>query len=193
MESVYKPVDSAEVEDIIRRRLFERFSSEAENTAQRVGREFAALYEQFAEFVPQEARQPDYAKRIRKAYPFHPLLIDWLQERWASYFTFQRTRGVLRLLAQVVRKAWSDRKPFPLISPASVPLEDPFPQSELLKHIDKSYESVIKADISGPNAKALQIDQQLDPSLRPYEVASGLAKTIFMGGVLSRPARESRN
>ncbi len=182
VESVYKPVDSAEVEEIIRRRLFERFSREAEDTAGRVGREFVALYEKFAEFVPQEARQPKYAERIRKAYPFHPLLIDWLQERWASYSTFQRTRGVLRLLALVVRKAWLERKPLPLLSPASVPLEDPSIQSELLKHIDKRYESVIKADISGPNAKALQVDQQLDPSHRSYEVASGLARTIFMGG-----------
>ena len=40
---------------------------------------------------------------MRKAYPFHPELIDMFRLKWGNDPRFQRTRGVLRLLASIVK------------------------------------------------------------------------------------------
>ena len=39
-----------------------------------------------------------------RAYPFHPELIAVLYERWGTIPEFQRTRGVLRLLADIRKR-----------------------------------------------------------------------------------------
>ncbi|TDA68585.1 MAG: DUF499 domain-containing protein [Clostridia bacterium] len=60
--------------------------------------------------MPAEVREPAYREKIERAYPFHPELIDVLHERWGSFPTFQRTRGVLRLLAQAVAGLYKTRR-----------------------------------------------------------------------------------
>ena len=45
---------------------------------------------QHQEFPP-ECRDAEYEKRIKAAYPIHP--------DWSTLVKFQRTRGVLRLMA----------------------------------------------------------------------------------------------
>ncbi|GIX50694.1 MAG: hypothetical protein KatS3mg132_888 [Limisphaera sp.] len=60
--------------------------------------------------VPSEATKGTYRDLIERAYPFHPLLIDALYTRWGSHPDFQRTRGVLRLLASIVGDLWKRRQ-----------------------------------------------------------------------------------
>ena len=53
---------------------------------------------QHQEFPP-ECRDSDYEKRIKAAYPIHPEIFDRLYTDWSTLVKFQRTRGVLRLMA----------------------------------------------------------------------------------------------
>jgi len=67
-----------------------------------VASEYFNLYQRLGEEIPSEFREIRYKEKIKKAYPFHPETIDVLFERWGTIPTFQRTRGVLRLLAEIV-------------------------------------------------------------------------------------------
>jgi predicted AAA+ superfamily ATPase len=40
--------------------------------------------------------------RIKAAYPIHPEIFDRLYTDWSTLVKFQRTRGVLRLMAAVI-------------------------------------------------------------------------------------------
>lgn len=181
VEVVYTPVEGEEIYEVVRRRLFEPLDESAKREAQRTAEAFWEMYRRLGEDVPAEVREPAYRDRMVRAYPFHPDLIDLLLERWSTFAPFQRTRGVLRLLAEVVADAYRQKGSSPLILPAQVRLENPTIRRELLKHIGNEYEGVTSADIAGPNAKAPQIDREMGSEYAQFGVASGLATSIFFG------------
>ena len=179
VEAIYTPVQGEEIYEIIRRRLFEDATDAAE--ARRVAESYWELYQRLGDDVPREVREPAYRDKLCKAYPFHPELIDLLFERWSTYPTFQRTRGVLRLLAEVVADLYRRKHPAPLIQPAHLNLANPTIRRELLKHIGNEYEGVIAADIADGSAKAQKLDREMGSEYARFGVASGLATAIFFG------------
>jgi predicted AAA+ superfamily ATPase len=74
--------------------------------------------------LPDEAVRPDYQARIESHYPFHPTLLQFLNIKLATVETFQGTRGVLRLLALVVRNIWDKRQTLPMVHTAHINLRD---------------------------------------------------------------------
>ncbi len=178
MEAVYEPVKGVEIYEVIRKRLFEDVGDSRE--AKRVADAYWELYQRLGDEVPSAVREPAYRDKIRRAYPFHPELIDLLFERWSTIPTFQRTRGVLRLLAEVVADLYRQEHPAPLIQPAHVSLSNPRIRRELVKHIGNEYEGVIASDIANTNAKAQRIDRQMGSEYARFGVASGLAISIFL-------------
>lgn len=179
LEAIYMPVEGMEVFEVLRRRLFENLGSPAE--AQRAAEVYFQMYQRLGEDVPSEARDPAYRERMRLAYPFHPQVIDTLYERWSTFPTFQRTRGALRLLANVVADLYARKHPAPFIQAAHLNLANPAIRREFLKHIGNEYEGVIAADIADTNAKAQRMDKELGSEYARFGVASGLATAIFFG------------
>ncbi|MDW8383079.1 MAG: DUF499 domain-containing protein, partial [Verrucomicrobiota bacterium] len=179
VEAIYTPVEGEEVYEIVRRRLFE--DEPDPQATRRAAEEFAEMYRQLGDDVPKDARDRAYRDRLRRAYPFHPELIDLLFEHWSTYSTFQRTRGVLRFLAEVVADLYAREHAAPLIQPAHLNLGNPAIRRELMKHIGNEYEGVIASDIAGPNAKAGKIDREMGSEYARFGVASGLATAIFFG------------
>ncbi|MCS7282892.1 MAG: DUF499 domain-containing protein [Anaerolineae bacterium] len=177
VEAIYTPVEGEEVYEVIRRRLFEAPPDPAE--ARRVAESCWQLYHRLGDDVPREAREPAYREKIQRAYPFHPELVDVLFERWSTFATFQRTRGVLRFLAEVVADLYRKEHPAPLILPAHLDLTNPALRRELVKHIGNQYEGVIAADIADTNARAQKIDRDLGGEYGRFRIASGLATAIF--------------
>jgi hypothetical protein len=179
VEAIYTPVDGEEIYALIRRRLLEDAGDPAE--ARRTADNYVALYRRLGDDIPREAREPAYREKLRMAYPFHPELIDLLFERWSTFSTFQRTRGVLRLLAEVVADLYRRQHPTPLIQPAHLNLANTAIRREFLKHVGNEYEGVIASDIVDGNAKAQQIDRQTGGDYARFGVATGLATAIFFG------------
>src|SRR3990172_630561 len=97
------------------------------------------------------------------AYPFHPDVIDILYEKWSTYSTFQRTRGVLRLLANVVEDLYEGEDPIDLILPGDIDMGKASIRQEFLKHIGPEYEGVIASDIAGHEAKSKLLDDANKP------------------------------
>lgn len=178
-EVQYELVQGEEIYEVVRRRLFQKLGSNAEQ--ERAVRAYWELYQSLGDDVPDYAREPRYQARMLKAYPFHPEIIDILFERWSTFSTFQRTRGTLRLLGEVVATLYQTHHPSPLIQPAHLDLGNDQIRRELVKHIGNEYNAVIAADITGPTAKATRLDQEMGTEYARYRVATGLATAIFFG------------
>lgn len=178
VEAVYTPVEGIELYEVIRTRLFENIGDE--KSRREVAQSYFDLYHRLGTDVPSEVKEIEYRDRIERAYPFHPELIDVLYERWGSFSTFQRTRGVLRLLAEVVADLYNRKIPSPLIQSSLVNLENQSIRREFIKHIGNEYDSVISADIAGTNAKAPKIDRDMGSEYEKYGIAKGIATSVFI-------------
>ena len=100
--------------EIVRRRLFEPLAEQdAVQDRDMTAQAFAELYRTQHQEFPPECRDADYEKRIKAAYPIHPEIFDRLYADWSTLVKFQRTRGVLRLMAAVIHSLWEkgDRNP----------------------------------------------------------------------------------
>jgi len=98
MEKIYSPVQEDEIYHVVRRRLFSQID---ESKAKEIIEEFLN-YAEKEKIFPEGIEKADYRERFLKSYPFQPEVIDVLYKRWGSFPSFQRTRGVLRLLSMVV-------------------------------------------------------------------------------------------
>lgn len=158
IEAIETPVKGEEVYSIIQRRLFSNVMDEDEknNTVLK----YFEMYQQQREDLPAKARDQDYKRKMMLAYPFHPEVIDILYEKWGTFSSFQRTRGVLRLLANVVEALYTREKNIDIILPSDLPLDEPSVREEFLRHIGSEYESIIGSDISGHEAKAVALDKE---------------------------------
>ncbi len=189
LEAVYTPLEGLEIYEVIRKRLFEDYGDE--KTRRRVAQQYFDLYQKLGADVPSEVREITYRENMEWAYPFHPELIDVLYERWGSYPTFQRTRGVLRLLAEVVSDLYSNKEPSPLIQSSFVNLDNQTIRREFVKHIGNEYDSIISADISGKNAKAPKIDRSMGSEYKKYNIAKGIATSVFLYSFSAGESKET--
>jgi hypothetical protein len=173
--------ESVEIYEILRRRLFESIGDGG--THKQVAAAYWDYYRQHQDRFPQAVLDPTYRDRIAASYPFHPELIDVLRDRWGTIQGFQRTRGVLRLLALVVSNLYRKNHGAPLIQVGHIDLADPEIRRELLSHVDSpaGYDSAIGSDIAGlDTSKAESMDQQIGGDYYRFGLCEGLATTLFM-------------
>ena len=150
----------------MRRRLFQPMDAPLYPARDAVARAFGDMYRaQSAEFPP-GCGESDYERRIKAAYPFHPELFDRLNDDWGSLDRFQRTRGVLRLMAAVIHELWERDDRSLLIMPSSIPLDEQTVQNELTRYIEDPWRVVIETDVDGPHSLPLRIDRD-NPNLGP--------------------------
>ncbi|MCY4354897.1 MAG: Swt1 family HEPN domain-containing protein [Truepera sp.] len=188
IESSWRPASAEEGFEIVRRRLFEPFSDPSQfKDRDVVARAFAELYRtQHLEFPP-ECRDADYEKRIKAAYPIHPEIFDRLYTDWSTLVKFQRTRGVLRLMAAVIHSLWERGDRNPLILPANIAIDDRRVQFELTRYLSDNWVPVIEKDVDGPNSLPLRLDGEV-PNLGKFTASRRVARTIYLG---SAPTAEA--
>ncbi|AEI50619.1 DUF499 domain-containing protein [Runella slithyformis] len=156
-----QPVADDEIFEVIRRRLFENIGDP--RTIEAVVSNYLGLYQQYWTELPSHAAKSEYKQRMLKAYPFHPELIDIFRVRWASHHDFQRTRGVLRLLASIVSDLWQRQHSLAganrLIHSGVVNFATLDSMSGQLKKLyGNGYDAVITADVAGAASNAFKID-----------------------------------
>lgn len=180
LESSWRPATAEESFEIVRRRLFKPIEPAMLPHRDATGRTFGDLYRREAAEFPAECREPNYVDRIKAAYPIHPELFARLYEDWSTLDRFQRTRGVLRLMAGVIYALWEGGDQSPLILPASIPLVDPAVAAELTRNLDDSWKPIIDADIDGPMSLPAQLDREV-PNLGRYQATRRVARAVFLG------------
>ncbi|PIP09161.1 MAG: AAA family ATPase, partial [Syntrophobacteraceae bacterium CG23_combo_of_CG06-09_8_20_14_all_50_8] len=137
IEKIYTPVQDDEITQIIRRRLFSQVK-EKETKA------VVSAYLDYAEqegILPAGVQPSEYRSRFFDSYPFLPEVVDILYHQWGSFPTFQRTRGVLRLLSLVIHALKGSDRPF--ISLADFDLARQDLRQEFVKHIGVEFNGVI--------------------------------------------------
>ena len=181
VESSWRPASAEESFEIVRRRLFEPLSDPDQfKDRDVVARAFADLYRAQPQEFPPECRTMDYENRIKAAYPIHPEVFDRLYTDWSTLVKFQRTRGVLRLMAAVIHSLWEKGDRNPLILPANIPIDDPRVQLELTRNLPENWVPVIEKDVDGANSLPLRIDGEIN-NLGKYAACRRVARTIFLG------------
>jgi predicted AAA+ superfamily ATPase len=100
VQALWKPVATEEAFEIVRRRLFEPVRDA--KVRETVCRAFADAYVAEGSKLPSETQERRYYDRLVQAYPIHPEVFDRLYEDWTTIEGFQRTRGVLKLMAKVI-------------------------------------------------------------------------------------------
>ena len=181
VESSWTPASTEEGFEIVRRRLFEPLSEREQFTARdNVSRTFADFYRAQQQEFPAECRDADYERRLRAAYPIHPEVFDRLYTDWSALVKFQRTRGVLRLMAAVIHSLWDRGDRNPLIMPAHIPIDDPHVRNELTRYLPDNWTPIIEADVDGPNALPQRIDGEV-ANLGKFSATRRVARTVYLG------------
>jgi hypothetical protein len=181
VERIYTPVEEGEITQVIRKRLF---SSIDEKEMKKIVSQVVDYFER-ENILPSKMEASEYRELFEKSYPFLPEVVEVLYERWGSFPTFQRTRGVLRLLSLVIFN--TKDKNIPYISLSDFDLSNQEIRRELLKHIDSQYDSVIASDITSENSGAKKVDLSLGNAYKGLKLGTRAATSIFMysfsGGV----------
>lgn len=181
VESSWRPASAEESFEIVRRRLFEPMTDPAQfKDRDVIARAFADMYRTQAQEFPPECQDGDYEKRLRAAYPIHPEIFDRLYTDWSTLVKFQRTRGVLRLMAAVIHSLWEKGDRNPLIMPSNVSIDDPRVRSELTRYLSDNWVPVLEKDVDGPNSLPLRIDGEV-PNLGKFAACRRVARTVYLG------------
>ncbi len=181
VESPWRPASAEESFEIVRQRLFQPIT-DPQLFVQRdaVVKAFADLYRSQSQEFPSECKESDYERRLKAAYPIHPELFDRLYTDWSSLDRFQRTRGVLRLMAKVIHCLWERNDQSLMILPAHVPMDDQQVQSELTRYLEDNWLPIIDKDVDGSNSLPVTLDRN-NPNLGRYSACRRVARTVYMG------------
>lgn len=178
VQAVRVPVQGEEIYEVIRRRLFDTID---ERAAEQVAGEYSAMFDAHRDDLPVEARSSEYRKKLVRAFPFHPELIDLLYKQWGSMQSFQKTRGVLRLLARVIEYGYMAPSARPLISLGDVGLEEGEMQATLTQTLkDAEWGSALASDLSAPGGRSYTLDKEQGGNYARHRLSQTVASAIFM-------------
>ena len=181
VDAPWKPAAAQESFEIVRRRLFEPMDADGLRGRDEVVQRFGELYAAQAGSFPPETKEKAYADRLRACYPIHPELFDRLFDDWSTLERFQRTRGVLKLMAAVVHALWEKQDGNLLILPAAVPLDDTAVLPQLTQYLDDGWQPIIESDVDGPSSLPLRLDRENAGTYGRFSAARRVARTVFLG------------
>lgn len=181
-----KPVADEEIYEVIRRRLFDNLDYEI---IDKVAEKYKSMYHNRRSDLPAGCDGMEYANRIKKSYPFHPELIEMFHVRWGSDSRFQRTRGVLRILASIVQDLYKRRNSLKgthlLIHTSDVCLDNLPTLTGTITNLEgANWETVMHADIIGSSSNAFMIDNEPGSgNLGAFSLTQGIAATLLMSSI----------
>ncbi|MDB4650128.1 DUF499 domain-containing protein [Pirellulaceae bacterium] len=182
VKSSWRPASQEESYEIVRRRLFEPISGENFGARDAVIEAFGDMYRKNEAEFPGGCKEGDYMRKLEVAYPVHPELFERLYSDWASLEEFQRTRGVLRLMACAIYSLWEGDDKSLMIMPAMIPMDDQHVLSEITTKSGLSpvWTTVIERDVDGPDSLSRKIDREVS-NLGRFSACRRVARTIYMG------------
>ncbi len=181
-ERVLSPSTDVEVYNIVKQRLFKSVSTEA---ADKAASEYFTACRACRSNLPDACKDARYSEAIAQSYPFHPELFNLLTKKIASIPEFQKTRGALRLLAQVVRHLWRNQENWtPMIHAHNIPVGlDEEITNDLTSRLQRpQMRPAIGADIYNPSGREayaqIQDEEWIAADKPPF--SSWVARTIFL-------------
>jgi hypothetical protein len=185
------PVQHTEISRVLAKRLFTRIDNAAAVEAADL---YAEMYRKNSSMLPDEATRTDYRERLSAMYPFHPTLINFLNNKLATYENFQSTRGVLRVLALAVRAIWEKQKHVPMIQTCHLDLRDTRTVNEVIGRTGAGdLLAVLNADVGGADTDSLtgglsnaEIADRRNPHPEGWTMYEYTWKTVFLHSLVGR-------
>ncbi len=115
---------------------------------------------------------------MRRAYPLHPELLRRFSGDWSVLEKFQRTRGILKIMANAVYALWSGESAAPLITPALLPFREDKVRTALLEPLDRAFGPILQSEVDGDQSLPAQIEAAR-PRLSRSKAASLAARAVF--------------
>jgi predicted AAA+ superfamily ATPase len=188
VQALWKTVAPEEAFEIVRRRLFEQIKDA--KARDQVCRAFADAYVEEGAKVPQETQEARYYDRMIQSYPIHPEVFAQLYEEWTTIEGFQRTRGVLKLMAKTIFRLWQDNNKDLMILPGSLPLYDGSARNELIYYLDAGWDPVMDRDIDGEKAETTMLEAK-ETRFGTVQAARRVARTVFLSSAPSSISMKS--
>ena len=182
IEAVWEPLEVHEAFEVVRRRLFGSVVNEAEK--KRTCETFSRMYNNSRKDYPQGVSEQRYLDRIMACFPIHPEVFDRLYRDWSSFPQFQRTRGVLRMMANAVSRLSISGDSSPLIMPCSLRLSDPALGNEFIKLLGSQWRSVL-SEVDSDGSRTDNIDRSIQRFANVGGAARRIARAVFLGSSAS--------
>ncbi|MBO8129694.1 MAG: DUF499 domain-containing protein [Peptococcaceae bacterium] len=183
----------SETSEIIRRRLFEWDpNAVGRNGKVLLPRDALQVCNEYADWVIDHRQQiPSWfpidnaREAFADTYPFHPMVISVFERKWQALPRFQQTRGILRLLALWVSRAYQEgfkgAHRDPLISLGTAPLDEPIFRAAVFEQLGESrLEGAVTTDICGKkDSHAIRLDNEAVDTIRKARLHRKVATSIF--------------
>ena len=188
LDRLGKPIimsSDAETSEIIRRRLFEWEPGGLSKDAEKTIAEYAEWAVEKRNQIPSWFPVDHAREQFRASYPFHPSVLSVFERKWQELPRFQQTRGVLKMLALWVSKAYSDsyrgNHRDPLIGLGTAPLEDDIFRTAVFEQIgENKLEGAVTTDICGKKTShATRLDQEASPDIKKARLHRKVMTAIF--------------
>ena len=196
LESILERVDAVSIPlevdnayEVVRRRLFGSIIDETERD--HTCEAFRKMYQNSRSEYPSNVSEQDYLKRMKDCYPIHPEIFDRLFQDWSAIPGFQRTRGVLRIMATCISRLYQEQDPSLLIMPANLTLDDPALADEFTRLLARSggnWDPVVQ-EIDSHGSRTDQIDRNSQSFIEVGSAARRIARTVFLGSATGRAVK----
>ena len=180
MQSPWLPAAGDETYEIIRRRLFQPLDADGERWRDETVRAFHEMYRKNPAEFPPETREARYLDLLRLSYPIHPEMFDRLSRDWAGLEKFQRTRGVLRFMANVVGVLWQAQTRDPLITPARIPVAHDRVRASVLYPLDPAFAAVVDKEVDGDGSLPVRMEANPSRRISQMRAATRAARSVFL-------------
>lgn len=196
LESILERVDAVSIPlevdnafEVVRRRLFGSIIDETERDL--TCEAFRKMYQNSRSEYPNNVSDQDYLKRMKDCYPIHPEIFNRLFQDWSAIPGFQRTRGVLRIMATCISRLYQEQDPSLLMMPANLTLDDPALSDEFTRLLARSggnWDPVVE-EIDSHGSRTDQIDRNSQSFIEVGSAARRIARTVFLGSATGRAVK----
>jgi hypothetical protein len=179
IQSAWTPASGVETFEIVRRRLFQPLDEDGEKACEATIQAFSKLYRSNASDFPPEVREPAYREEMRRAYPIHPEVLERFSEDWSTLEKFQRTRGILKIMANAIYALWRGQSTAPLITLALLPLAEDKVRTAVLEPLEGAYGAILQAEVDGE----LALPAKMEASRKRFGdvlAATRAARAVFL-------------
>lgn len=175
-------LNSDEIYDILKKRLFEEFAGDDSPAVADIAVQYKEAVNRANKTGLTNYQVDAVYKGIRDSYPFHPSIKE-LYARFKENPNFQQTRGLIKLMRQIVRQFYEsgNAKEKSLINVFDLNLNDRNMLAHI-KQIKSSLEAAISHDIAQAGKSVAEIiDAQNEKGSRPY--AQEVCKLLLMSSL----------
>ena len=179
IQSAWTPASGLETFEIVCRRLFQPIDQDSEKYRDATLQAFMKSYRANANDFPPDVKARAYQDEMRRTYPIHPEVLRCFSEQWSTLEKFQRTRGILKIMANAIYTLWRERNNDSLITLGSLPLRDDKLRTAILEPLGQAYGPILQSEVDSEIAMPAR-EEASRPRLGNMSAATRAARAVFL-------------